>query len=141
MSKMKIRDNDGNWVALPEVTIKGTDHDFANRQYSERGKNWFQFAIKVLEHVEKYTVPQYGDKPNDQIEEWSIEDCFKAVKKRMARFSRNSREGQQELDFMKMAHEIQIAAEKWEEAQAEVKELDKAYAQAREEGYDVGNLK
>lgn len=87
------------------------------RNYSNRALDWIKFSLLVLNHIETYTVPQYGDKPNDQIESWSIEECLKAVSKRIARFGRNSREGQQELDFKKMAHEIQIAAEKYFELQ------------------------
>ena len=84
---------------------------------SERAKQFQSFAHSVVAHIEQYTVPQYRDAPNDQISEWTIEECLKAVSKRLARYGRQSREGQQELDFKKMAHEIQIAATKFQEAQ------------------------
>ena len=85
------------------------------KELSQRGKNWIEFSSDVLLHIENYTIPQYGDKGEDQISEWDVEDCLKAVKKRIARYGRNSRDGQQKLDFLKMAHEIQIAFEKYGE--------------------------
>lgn len=87
------------------------------RTVSERAKQFQSFAHSIVSHIEQYTVPQYGDAPNDQMSEWTIEECLKAVSKRLARYGRQSREGQQELDFKKMAHEIQIAATKFQEAQ------------------------
>jgi len=83
-----------------------------------RTKEWLEFAVKVADHIENYTIPQYQDKPNDQVENWSIEECFKAVKKYMARYGTNAREGQTELDFLKEAHFIQLAASKHEEVKA-----------------------
>lgn len=83
---------------------------------SIRAIEFAKFTSKVIEHIEKYTVPQYGDKGQDQITEWTVEECLKAVSKRIARFGRQSREGQQELDFLKMAHEVQIAATKYAES-------------------------
>lgn len=87
--------------------------------FSKRGIDWIHFSAEVTNHVETYTVPQYGDKPNDQITEWSIEDCFRDVKKRMARYGKNVREGEQLRDFLKMVHVIQIAATKFQEEQNE----------------------
>lgn len=80
---------------------------------SLRGQDWMDFSIKVLHHIETYAVPQYGDRPNDQITHWSIEECLKAIKKRFDRYGRNIRNNQQELDFLKMAHETQIAYDKY----------------------------
>ena len=99
-----------------EISSVDTFHEFEQaitNALSIRSKEWIEFSIKVLAHIEGYTVPQYGDRPDDQITNWSCADCLKAVNKRLARFGRNSREGQQELDFLKMAHETQIAYDKY----------------------------
>ena len=80
---------------------------------SKRGQEWLKFSAEVFSHIEEYCVPQYGDAPNDQISEWTIADCLKAVNKRIARHGRNSRPGQEELDFLKMAHEVCIAWNKF----------------------------
>ena len=83
---------------------------------SKRGNDWITFSLRVFQHIESYTVPQYGDAPNDEVESWSIEECLLTVKKYNARYGKNSREGQQELDFLKMAHFVQIAFDKYQEA-------------------------
>jgi len=84
---------------------------------SERGNDWSCFADEVFTHIEEYTIPQYGDRPNDEMTNWSIEECLKDVSKRISRYGRQAREGQQLLDFKKMAHVIQIAALKYQEEQ------------------------
>lgn len=30
---------------------------------AQRTKDWNEFATKVADHIENYTVPQYGDAP------------------------------------------------------------------------------
>ena len=84
---------------------------------SQRGKDWINYCREVLMHIENYTIPQYGDAPNDEISKWTIEECLKDISKRLSRYGRQAREGQQELDFKKMAHVIQIAATKYQEEQ------------------------
>ena len=71
---------------------------------SKRGDQWRLFADKVLNHIEEYTVPQYGDAPNDSVSEWDSKDCFASIHKYVKRFGNNQREGQQYLDMMKIAH-------------------------------------
>lgn len=82
---------------------------------SNRGKEWEYFSDKVLDHIDIYTVPQYGDYPEDQLTEWSAFECLLAVKKYIARYKKNSRPGQQELDFLKMAHYVAVAYFKYME--------------------------
>ena len=85
---------------------------------SKRAMSWLDFSFEVLTHIEEYTIPQYGDKGEDQITEWCERDCLRAVSKRIARYGRNTREGQQAMDFLNMAHEVQIGYEKYKEAKA-----------------------
>lgn len=77
---------------------------------SRRGKDWQEFAAKVLDHIENYTVPQYGDKGEDQATEWTPAILMEQAKKYGNRFGRNQREGQEMLDFMKGAHYTQMLA-------------------------------
>ena len=79
---------------------------------SLRGDDWLEFSRHVKKHIEAYTVPQYGDKGMDICTNYTAEECLTQAKKYIERFGRNSREGQQELDFLKMAHFIQMAYEK-----------------------------
>jgi hypothetical protein len=77
-----------------------------------RGQEWKAFSTQVLNHVENYTVPQYGDKPDDLIEQWTVEDCLKDIKKRIERFGKNKRPNQEALDLIKIAHVACVAHSK-----------------------------
>jgi len=81
---------------------------------SNRANDWLDFAFKVAKHIENYTVPQYGDRPDDLAEQWTPKESLDNVERYIKRFGKNSREGQQSLDFMKMGHYIQLAARKFE---------------------------
>jgi len=82
-----------------------------------RTAEWLEFAYKVADHIENYTIPQYKDKGEDQATDWSIEYCIEQSKKYANRFGKNQRPGQEMLDFMKGCHYLQIAAAKFIEAQ------------------------
>ena len=80
---------------------------------SRRGDNWIEFAAHVHEHVEGYTVPQFGDKPDDQVEAWTAEDCIKAIRRYYSRFGSNQRGSEDQLrDMLKIAHYASLAWEK-----------------------------
>lgn len=81
---------------------------------SLRGRDWRDFAIEVGYHIDNYTVPQYGDKGEDQVTEWSTADLIKQIQKYCGRFGRNSRPGQDKLDMMKVAHYAQMIFDKIE---------------------------
>lgn len=76
---------------------------------SKRGSDWDDFHWETLRHIENYTVPQYGDRGDDIASEYTPDYCLSQVKKYIARFGTNSREGQEKLDLLKMAHYIQMA--------------------------------
>jgi hypothetical protein len=65
-------------------------------------------AKKVSSHIEDYTVPQYGDKNNDQASDYEPEEFILQIKRYIARFGKNSRPGQDELDLLKIAHYAQM---------------------------------
>lgn len=94
--------------------IMNPDQEYTpvRRLNSIRGQQFEWFANQVIEHIETYTVPQYGDYPNDQVEEWTPELCIAQISKYSARFGKNSREGQELLDLIKIAHYAQIAYSK-----------------------------
>lgn len=87
-------------------------------EYSNRGKDWLLFSMQVLNHIENYTVPQYGDAPDDQIEKYSIETCLTQVEKYINRYGKVS-EDRQNRDFLKMAHYVQTACLKHANLMAE----------------------
>lgn len=76
---------------------------------SLRASDWKAFSQKVEDHIENYTVPQYGDRGKDIASEYSREHCLAQVKKYLARAGRNSRPEQDNLDLIKMAHYLQMA--------------------------------
>ena len=78
---------------------------------SKRGEKWQAFADAVGNHIETYTVPQYGDEGADLATGYTPEECVKQAQKYLARFGRNSRPGQEHIDTMKAAHYIQMAAD------------------------------
>lgn len=68
------------------------------------------FACEVLQHIEHYTVPQYGDKPGDQVNDWTPEDCIRQISKYTARFKGNQRsDAHKWRDMFKIAHYASIA--------------------------------
>lgn len=80
---------------------------------SIRGDNWVEFAANVHEHVENYTVAQFGDYPDDNIETMTAEECIKQVRKYVERFGRNQRGQEDQLrDMLKIAHYASFAWEK-----------------------------
>lgn len=82
---------------------------------SRRGTNWLRFSAEVFDHIENYTVPQYGDEGEDQVTEWTADDCLQANRKYAARFRRGARQGEQHRDFLKMSHYVSLTAEKYKE--------------------------
>ena len=77
---------------------------------------WLEFACLVQEHVEGYTIPQYGDFPNDQVTAWSAQQCVDQVHKYCERFGRGRRGPEEELrDLLKMAHYACVAHAKLSE--------------------------
>jgi hypothetical protein len=71
--------------------------------------DWEEFSEAVHEHIDVYVVPQYGDKGEDPAVDYTIEDCVRNMKKYLARQGKNSRPGQESLDFIKIAHYAQMA--------------------------------
>ncbi len=84
---------------------------------SIRAARWVAFAGRVAEHIDNYTVPQYGDEGADQVSNWTAEDCIKQAQKYLARFGTQARKGEEQLDLMKVAHYVQMASEKMENEQ------------------------
>lgn len=76
-----------------------------NEEVSKRQYMWNIFSAIVASHIKEYTVPQYGDYPNDNLTTFSADDCLKNISRYVARFNSNSR-GHDEMlsDLLKIAH-------------------------------------
>lgn len=72
-----------------------------------RVEEWDRFSSLVRNHIEKYTIPQYGDVPNDQLSEYRPIDCLQQVSKYIHRHFTNQRgDVEKQRDLFKMAHYI-----------------------------------
>ena len=72
---------------------------------SKRGEQWTKFSGMVLDHVENYTVPQYGDFPHDQAEGFSIPDIVLNIRRYLNRAESNARgRAEAKRDCLKIAH-------------------------------------
>lgn len=80
------------------------------QEYSERWLHWMNFSAFMEGHIEDYTVPQYGDYPDDQLTSWTPEQCIENIKRYCNRFTSNARGEEERLrDLLKIAHYAQVA--------------------------------
>lgn len=93
------------------------------KNYSLRAIEWLEFSAHVLNHIETYTVPQYGDKGEDQCTEFSESDFITQMKRYLNRYGKNAREGQQQLDLLKIAHYACMLSAKLSEREEELRKI------------------
>jgi hypothetical protein len=74
-----------------------------------RSKEWIEFAVIVDDHINNYTVKQYGDRGSDLATNYTPEDFVKQIKKYCERHGKNARPGQDKIDMIKIAHYAQMA--------------------------------
>lgn len=101
----------GRWGGAHKSSCSGNPtKEFNPKSHlSNRGSDWIEFSDNVLVHIENYTIPQYGDKGQDQVsQEFSPEDCITNIKRYCNRHGKNSRPGQDKLDLLKIAHYAQM---------------------------------
>lgn len=72
---------------------------------SNRAKEWEGFSGEVTDHIENYTVPQYGDAPDDMVETFTPADIKANLLRYVGRIGYNAR-GPEEAkrDALKIAH-------------------------------------
>ena len=72
---------------------------------SKRGTQWTAFSRRTLEHIEEYTVPQYGDLPNDQASQFTLSEIQMNLKRYINRMGSGARGPEETLrDTFKIAH-------------------------------------
>ena len=72
---------------------------------SKRREQWCDFSDEVENHIEDYTVKQYGDMPTDQASSFTLEDFKRELQKYCNRMGSGVRgPEEQERDFKKIAH-------------------------------------
>lgn len=78
---------------------------------SNRAEEWKKFSDAVLEHIETYTVPQYGDAPHDQASTFSKEFIACNIQRYINRVDTNQRgPAERKRDAYKIAHYACILA-------------------------------
>jgi len=89
-----------------------TDKLFA--RVPSRTGQWTVFQNKVWRHINEYANVQYGNREGeDQVTDWSAEDCFKAIEKYINRRRTSVRGNKERLrDLFKIAHYAQLAYDK-----------------------------
>jgi hypothetical protein len=84
-------------------------------QEYHRVLEWDGFSEMVRRHIIEYTIIQYGDAPDDEVERWTEEMCVNAISKYVKRFGAMVRgKSEQQRDLMKIAHFACLAFTKGE---------------------------
>lgn len=83
------------------------------KEISAKALDWLSFSDSVVNHIENYVIPQYGDKGKDPYSENELIEFLKQIDKYTKRnINGNKRDGQLKLDLLKIAHCAQMAFEK-----------------------------
>lgn len=110
-----------------------TDIDFTDEgivikplNSSNRATQFIDIIPTVIGHIEGYTVPQYGDAPDDLLEKWELENCYKAMEKYIARFELGRRGRLETMrDLIKLIHFATVAYWKYMPTEAENETISK----------------
>ena len=80
----------------------------------DRLTEWEAFVVQVERHIVEYTLPQYGnDDGDEQVEGFSVEDCFVNMIRYINRRNANVRGDRERLrDLLKIAHYASFAYQK-----------------------------
>ena len=66
---------------------------------------WAIFSAAVMDHIDEYVVPQYGDYPDEMIEEFNLRDIQKQLGRYVKRIEFSSRGIEDSIvDSLKIAH-------------------------------------
>ena len=90
---------------LCEILMKLAPRAFDDREPSKRLEQWHEFSFRMVEHIENYTVPQYGDFPDDPLTTMSDEVIVANMGRYLARVGKNARGADDACrDMLKVAH-------------------------------------
>jgi hypothetical protein len=80
----------------------------------DRVVEWEAFSVQVERHIVDYTLPQYGsDAGDEQVDEFTVEDCFVNMLRYINRRNANVRGDRERLrDLIKIAHYASFAYRK-----------------------------
>lgn len=102
------------YVPFPGFIVSQIRHQ--GEDIVDRLTEWEQFSNQVADHVINYTIPQYGNAPDDHVGAWTARDCVNAMARYIARYGSGARgDTEQRRDFLKLAHYACLALSRWEE--------------------------
>ena len=82
---------------------------------------WKEFSQKVYDHIGNYCIPQYGDYPDAEIEEWTISDIKAFLRQYVNRIGTTVRGPEQaKQDALKIAHYGCLLLSKLEEVNDDI---------------------
>jgi hypothetical protein len=85
----------------------------------DRVQEWEAFSEMVKIHIKEYTIPQYGNSTDpeiDQVGAWTARDCLQSIMRYINRYGKNARgDVEQMRDFLKIAHYGALAYFRWKE--------------------------
>jgi hypothetical protein len=86
--------------------LRNMDRDIPNNPHmSYRENEWHNFSTIVSGHIANYTIPQYGDGPDDEVGHWDAAQCMDAISKYVKRYQIMRRGRLETLrDLAKIAH-------------------------------------
>lgn len=107
------------------VVVEGGDAPESDiPPYSNRLMFWSIFSEEVERHISDYTVPQYGDFPEDQMTSATETEILHNIKRYVERYGSNARGNKEtDLDLLKIAHYASILWGKRMGFEAEMKKL------------------
>jgi len=89
-------------IQLEKALASSTPH-------TQSGKIWMDFHRAVLEHIEGYTVPQYGDFPDCPVARFTVQDIKTQLLRYINRMESNARgPAEAKRDCLKIAHYASI---------------------------------
>lgn len=72
---------------------------------SNRLEEWRNFSAQVENHIENYTVPQYGDLPDDPLSAFTEADILTQMGRYLSRAQTNARGFEEsQRDLLKIVH-------------------------------------
>jgi hypothetical protein len=79
-----------------------------------RLQQWYKFSKLMEDHIVDYTLEQYGNPDgNEQVDSFTIEDCWKNVQRYYNRRNSTVRgEAERVRDTLKVAHYMQFIHDK-----------------------------
>lgn len=88
---------------------------------SNKATNWKNFNDVVIDHIENYSVPQYGPDIKTNVDVEDTVDCLKYIAKYKNRHGSSRRGRIEELrDLVKIAHFAQLGFDMMSPTEAEI---------------------